>query len=229
MYSSWNFDSGEVILWPLDGATSSGSKMVESNATATATATIQGPPLPELTNGTASFVQTQTMAQANASTTPQDNGIATGQMSSATSAQGAEYGANTTAYPGNYVEPSNHVTSSAWTGTGASQSSETAAAQGIKTTISSSTYRTDGTVLEPGVTSGVMTDAGHQTVEASNTAIVSTATTGTTTNSAYNATADYNVPPVVAPTSTETSISAVTVESVYNSIDAPSRKKRWLR
>lgn len=215
-----------MILWPLDGATSSGSKMVESNATATATATIQGPPLPESTNGTASFVQTQTMVQANVSTTTQDNGIATGQVSSATSAQGAEYGANTTAYPGNYDEPSNYVTSSAWTGTGASQSSETAAAQ---TTISSSTYRTDGTVLEPGVTSSVVTDAGSQTVEASVTAIVSTATTGTTTNSACNATADYNVPPVVAPTSTETSVSAVTVESVHNTIDAPSRKKRWLR
>lgn len=218
-----------MILWPLDGATSSGSKMVESNATATATATIQGPPLPESTNGTAPFVQTQTMAQANASTTTQDNGLATGQVSSATSAQGAEYGVNTTAYPGNYVEPSNHVTSSAWTGTGASQSSETAAAQGIETTISSSTYRTDGTVLKPGVPSGVMTEAGHQTVEASNTASVSTPTTGTATDSAYSATANHNVPPVVAPTITETSASFDAVETMYNTIEVPSRKKRWLR
>jgi hypothetical protein len=203
-------------LWPLDGATSSGSKMVESNATATATATIQGPPLPESTNGTASFAQAQTMAQSNASTTTQDNGIATGEVSSATSAQAAENGANTTAHPGNHVEPSKYVTPSALTGT--------ARAQGTETTISSSTYRTDHTVLEQG-----MTNAGDQTVEASNTAIVATVTTATTTNSIYNATVDLNVTPVVAPTSTETSGSINTVNTMYNTIQAPSRKRRWLR
>ena len=82
MYSSWNFDNGEVTLWPLDQSVSTGGKSTESNTTS-----VQDPPAPASTNETLALPQNQTALPVSDTTTSVQAAIATSNATAERSSQ----------------------------------------------------------------------------------------------------------------------------------------------
>jgi hypothetical protein len=128
-----------VTLWPLDGTSPSGSKIVESKVTATPTTTIYSALVPEPTDVSATFAQDQTVSAANITTTAQVWETTAAQFPEAEIEQVTEVATNITAYADNSTEPTWIVASSTMTDA-ANQTTRTSTTATAMTTGTAAKY-----------------------------------------------------------------------------------------